>query len=162
MTINIPVGVFEAYEEVCNYFLANNNFSRSCTLYYPPIRIPCADHPFTQDGNIYQHGGPANIGAEPCVYCGGAGYKDKEVTDSIRLRIYWNKKQWIKVGGGVAADAEVQVIGLIADLPKLIQADSIELVSEQKQLAGSYKLHGEPFYHGFGKNKYFVAHLKRA
>jgi len=162
MSINIPDSVFEKYKEVCDYFLTNNNFSRSCTLYYPPIRIPCADHPFTQDGNIYQHGGPAPIGGEPCVYCGGAGYKDKEVTDTIRLRIYWNKQKWIKAGGVNIADADVQVIGLISDLPKLIQADSVELVNEQKQLGGSYKLYSEPFYHGFGKDKYFVAFLKRA
>lgn len=162
MTINIPVAVFEKYKEVCDYFLNSDQFSRACTLYYPPIKIPSDNHPYTTNGSIYQHGGPANQGGEPNPYSGGQGYKDQEVTDSIRLRIYWNKKKWISAGGVTVADADVQVIGFIADLPKLIACDSVELVTEQAQVRGTYKLLGTPFYHGFGKTNYFVAFLKRS
>lgn len=161
MTFNIPQGIFDKYEEVCDYFLTSNEFSRLCTLYYPPIRIPCDDHPFTQEGNIYQHGGPAPIGGEPCVYCGGQGYKDKEVTETIRLRIYWNKRKWVQTATVVAADAEVQVIGLVSDLSKLMQADSVELVTEQRNVNAMYRMTGHPFYHGFGKDRYFIAYLKK-
>lgn len=162
MSFSIPQRVFDKYEEVCDYFLTSNEFSRLCTLYYPAIKVPCDSHPFTSGGNIYQHGGPAPGGDTNCVYCGGQGYKEQEVTDTIRLRIYWNKKKWIAVGGMVAADAEVQVIGFLSDFNKFIQANSIELVHQQKQIGGSYKLLGEPFYHGFGKDRYFVAFLKKS
>ncbi len=160
MSINIPDDIFEKYNEVCDYLLSNNAFSRLCTIYFPPDRIVCDNHPFNTGGSIYQHGGPANDIADHCIYCGGQGYRDREVTDTIRLRIYWNSKNWIKSGGANIADASVQVIGSISDLPKLLSCESIELVSEQQEIRGSYKLLGKPFYHGFGKNNYFVAFLK--
>lgn len=161
MTISIPYSIITKYQEVCDFFLSSNIFSRDCKVYYPPIRVVCDSHPFSSTGNIYQHGGPANNIADGCIYCGGQGYKDQEVSETIRLRIYWNKKKWIQGGGINIADADVQVIGALTNLPKIIQADSIELVNDQNQLRGSYKLFGTPFYHGFEKNRYFVAHLKQ-
>lgn len=160
MTINIPSGLIDKYNEVCDYFLTSNIFSRDCTVYYPPIKVICTNHPFQTGGTIYQHGGPANNLADGCIYCGGQGYKDQEVTASIRLRIYWNKKKWISAGGVNIADAEVQIIGSITDMTKIVSCDSIELVSEQRNVPSKYKLLGQPFYHGFNKNRYFVAFLK--
>lgn len=165
MTISIPQSLFDKYNETMDYWLESDQWSRICTIFYPARRTTCEACNVGLQGsnstNIYSHGGPAPFGNDNCVYCGGNGFKDTEVTDSIRLRIYWNKKNWI---GGTPASipqADVQVIGKISDLPKLLQADSIQLVSEGKSVEQSYRLAGEPFYHGFGKNRYFMAYLNR-
>ena len=161
MTISIPQKLFDLYNSAMDTFLENDNFSRLCTILYPSVKVPCSQCN-VGGGNVYSHGGPALAGNDNCVYCGGVGYKDSEVTDSIRLRIYWNKKNWIPNQPGVVSDALVQVIGYARDLPKFLRADSILLVSEQKELEQNYRITGDPFYHGFGKNRYFVAYLGRA
>lgn len=161
MTISIPQNLFDLYNSAMDTFLENDNFSRLCTIVYPSTRIPCGQCNVGSP-NVYSHGGPALFGNENCTECGGRGYKESEVTDSIRLRIYWNKKNWILGGAGVIGSASVQVIGYISDLPKLIRADSVILVSENHESETTYRISGEPFYHGFGKNRYFVTYLERA
>jgi hypothetical protein len=166
MTISIPAGLFDKYREEVDLMMTNDHFSRLCTLYFPPIRESCTTCNVALQGgnstNVFQHGGPAPIGNTGCVYCGGNGYRETETTDTIRLRIFHSKKNWIKVADIVVPDAEVQVMGYSSDLPKFLRADSIQLVSEQKEFEQYYSLVGEPFFHGFGKNRYFVAFLKRA
>ena len=166
MSFSIPTELFDKWREISDYFLTNDNFSRICTLYYPPIREACNNCNVGLIGgnstNVFQHGGPAPFNNNGCAYCGGNGYREKEVTDTIRLRIYHTKKNWVKTSDIVSPDAEVQVIGLTSDLPKFIRADSIQLVSEQNELEQYYNLAGEPFFYGFNTNRYFVAFLRRA
>lgn len=161
MSISVPTRLFDMYNETMDMFLSNDNFSRLCTIIYPSLKTPCTQC-VTGGNGTYSHGGPALAGNDNCAFCGGVGYKDSEVTGSIRLRIYWNKKNWITGQPAQISDAVVQVIGYTVDLPKLLRADSILLVSEQKELEQSYRITGDPFYHGFGKNRYFVAYLGRA
>lgn len=159
--ISIPQKLFDLYNEACDEFLNNDNLSRLCTLIYPSSKISSSSNNVSSV-NVYSTGGPALFGNDNNSYEGGTGYKDSEVTTSIRLRIYWNKKNWIRGGAGVIDSADVQVIGYSSDLPKLISADSVILVSEQKELESSYRLLGNPFFHGFGKNRYFIAYLEKA
>src|SRR5688572_25162626 len=103
MTITIPVSLKEKYYDIMNnIFLTDNFFSRLCKIYYPPKRVSCNDCTTAQLGgistNVFQHGGPAPFTNAGCTYCGGNGYKEEEVTDTVRLRIYWNKRDWIKTG----------------------------------------------------------------
>jgi hypothetical protein len=164
MTISIHSSVFEKYHEVMDLFLTDDNFSRICTLVYPSIKEPCTS---CQElggvsHNAFQHGGPAPFSFNGCNYCGGNGFREKEVTGTIRLRIYWRKKDWIKQGNIVLPDAECMIIGYMDDLPNLMNAQSVSLVSENNNLPNSYSLACEPFPHGFGKNRYFIAYLNRA
>lgn len=166
MAISIPAALKQKYYEVMNdVFLADDFYSRLCTLYYPPRRVDCADCDTQLLGgtskNVFQHGGPAPFNNTGCVYCGGNGYREEEVTDSVRLRVYWNKRDWIKTASVVAPNAEAQVIGKIVDYPKIAQANEIRLVSQQNEMDARFKLAGEPFYHGFGKNQFFTAYLVR-
>ncbi len=178
MTISIPQAVFDKYNEVMDYFLTDNNFSRLCKVYYPPLREPCANcninHLGGSSSNVYQHGGPAPFSNLGCGYCGGNGYRETEVTDTLRLRIYWSKKDWITnsatLGGGrfslsddsiVIGGSLAQCIGSIDDLPKILRAKEIQLLNEQKELDQRFVLASEPFLHGFGKTRYFVVYIKR-
>lgn len=166
MTISIPNTVFDTYYEVCDWLLSNNYTSYTCTLVYPARREVCTNcviNPVSGGStNVHAHGGPMPFSFGLCPLCGGNGYKEIEDTASIRLRVYWSRKDWIKVAGSVnIADASVQVIGNLSDLPKVMQANQIKIVDAQTNATFSMSLACEPFLHGFGKNKYFVAFLKR-
>lgn len=166
MTINLPSQLFDKYHEAMDLFLTNDNFSRSCTVYYPTIKEPCdcnVNYLFGISENSYQHGGPAPFGGNICVHCGGNGFREKEVTDSLRLRILWSKREWIKPGGSIVVpDAEVQIIGYTKDMYKVLNAQYVLLINNQTSLESKFSLSGEPFFHGFGKSRYFIAFLKRA
>lgn len=178
MAITIPSTFWDKYYDVCsNIFLTDNHFSRLCKIYYPPIREECANCTTQWMGgiskNVYQHGGPAPVINTGCSNCAGNGYREKEVTDTIRLRIYWDRKNWIKPASSfispelsksssiVAGDGVAQIIGKIEDLSKLLNANDIVLVHEQKEMECRVKLAADAFYHGFGKNKYFVSFVQK-
>jgi hypothetical protein len=164
MTISIHHSVFDKYREVADFFLSDDNFSRLCTINYPPIKEACetCQSLAGTSTNAYQHGGPATSNFNSCIYCGGVGFREKEVSGEIRLRIYWNKKNWIKVGNIGFPDAECMVIGAIADLKNLMTAQSISIISEENTIKSDYVLACEPFFHGFGKKDYFITYLSRA
>lgn len=163
MSINIPQNIFDTYNQYADYLLENDNFSRVCTLYFPPIKESCASCVSLAgtSANVYQHGGPGGFSFNSsCEMCGGNGFREKEVTDTMRLRIYWRQRDWIKQGNITIANVACMIIGKISDLPKLMQCKEIELVSEETTLLNRYILAGQPFYHGFGKTRYFIAYLK--
>ena len=165
MTISVPDTLWEKYYEACDFFIDNNYIGKACTLVYPPIKTSCAHCSTTHVGgtstNVYVHGGPAPFSYSDCPMCGGNGYREEESTDTIRLRIYWERRNWIKVSEIHVPDAEVQIIGYMSDLKKLRQADSIRLINDVQQATWNMMLACEPFPWGFGKNRYFVAFLKR-
>jgi len=170
MTVSLPSGIFDIYHDVMNnVFLSHDGFSSICTVFYPPVREACVNcntnHFGGQSSNVYQHGGPAPFNNIACVACGGNGYREREVTDTLRLRIYWSKKDWITnvnmVDNIVIPEADAQIIGKISDMPKILQAQNIKPVSQNKSIDQRYVLQGEPFLHGFGKSHYFVAYIKR-
>jgi hypothetical protein len=164
MTISIPQSVFDTYNDTMDYMLANDNFSRSCTIYYPPLKEACSctlDQMGGGTNNHYQHGGPAPFNfSNNCGYCGGAGFREKEQTDSIRLRLYWNSRNWIKTKTLVLPDTKVQIIGFMSDLRKLLNAASIRVINEEKAFDQRLVLAGDPVPHGFGRTRYFLAFLK--
>ena len=166
MTISVPQSLFDKYNEVCDWFLTNDNMSRLCTIVYPPKRTPCINciKPVgTSTTSVYRHGGPAPYVIGLCPLCGGSSYKEIEVTDTIRLRIYFEKSAWIKIGEStLIADAEVMVIGFLSDVPKLRRAVEILLVKDNREAEYRTVLLGKPYPHGFGKSRYFIAYLKGA
>jgi hypothetical protein len=165
MTITIPDGFWDKYREACDFFIDDNHIGKSCTLVYPARRIICDNCIVNTIGgtstNSYKHGGLAPFNFGNCPLCGGNGYHEEEITDSIRLRIYWRQKDWIKVSNISIPDADVQVIGYLSDLPNLRKANEVILVNETTHGEWRVILSGEPFLHGFGKDRYFVAFLKR-
>lgn len=164
MTFSIPNELFDKYREVCDYLIDHNNFGKACTIYYPPLKEECSNCETGLDGststNVYRRGGPAPFGFGSCPLCGGNGYRETESTDSIRLRLYWSKKDWSKFGVKIP-DADVMCIGYLSDLPKFKRANSISLISEQKHEDFRFVTACEPFPHGFGHNRYFICFLKR-
>lgn len=132
-------------------------------LIFPPKKVACGHCTTTNVGglstNVYVHGGPAPFNSNYCVSCGGNGTREEQVTGTIRLRMYWRQRDWIKVSEISFPDADVQVIGYLTDLPNLKKANEVRLNNQYGDWR--FQLSGENFPHGFGKNRYFVAFLKR-
>lgn len=167
MTISLPNGMIDKYNEACDFFINSDVIGRSCTLVYPPKRTPCINCIVKAVGttttNTYRHGGPAPFNFGSCPLCGGNGYKETEITGTIRLRIYWNRAEWLKIAGSINIDdAEIMVIGFMSDLPNFRKAIEILLAKDQKEAEYRTTLAGKPNPWGFGRNRYFIAYLKGA
>lgn len=164
--VDIPDEVFDAYNEFADDFI-QSNFGVTCRLIYPARRIICVNCVFDPVGgkssNKYKHGGPAPFHFGRCPTCGGDGYKEQTNFKDIKLRIYHDPKNWIKVADAVAVpDGSVQIIGMLSDLPEFNKADQIVVNQEQSQYHHWRFSHAtEAFAHGFKRNRYFTAFLTR-
>lgn len=160
----IPSGLWSIYYTYADHMIDNNQIGKLCTLLYPPVRNPCANCTINHFGgtstNIYRHGGPAPFHGR-CPLCGGNGYREEQVTGTIRLRIYHRQKDWIRVNNIVIPDADAQIIGYSSDLPNLVRSIELRVISEQNIVEEKYQLAGSPFLHGFGHNRYFIGFIKR-
>lgn len=164
MTITLPDGLIDKYKEACDFFLNNNIIGRDCTVLYPPKKTACNNCSVKMIGststNVYKHGGPAPFNFGKCPLCGGNGYSEVQTTDTVRLRIYWNRADWIKVGGINFDNADVMVIGFMTDFTKITRAVEIWLAKDQTETKYRATLVGKPNPHGFGRDTYFVTYLK--
>ena len=132
MSISIPDGFWDKYNEVCDLFLSDNNFSRVCTIVYPPKKIKCDNCTLKPVGasstNVYRNGGPAPFNFGSCPLCGGNGYKEQSITDDIRLRLYWNRRDWLKLAGKlvIPENTDLMIIGNMSDAVKI--KNSVEII----------------------------------
>jgi hypothetical protein len=163
----IPDELFNDYYTVVDELINNNFIGKDCTVYYPPTRTECPNCTVVKlasgSSNQYKTGGPVPFTVGMCPYCAGEGYQETHPTDSIRLRIYWNKRDWAKVAPQLQVpDAQAMTIGFLADMDKCLRSQYIRLVDEQGHLMiYRFTLAGEPSPHGFGKSRYFIAYWKR-
>jgi hypothetical protein len=167
VAINIPSSVFDTYNEAVLLF------TRTATLVYPEKRERCPNCHMNTLGtrnksvSVYRVGGPYPFErGMPCPYCNGKGYKAIETTEDITLRIYWDRKAWVKIGPAInVPDGSIQTIAYMADLPKIEQAkymipnyDGIENYDK-----GRYEKSGPSHPQGFKQNetKYIVTFWNR-
>ena len=165
--VNIPQEVFDLYNSVVDDMI-NSNFGVNCKVIYPPTRVFCSNCVYDSIGrksaNKYVHGGPAPFNFGICPICGGSGYKEIESNTTIKLRVYYETKSFIKLAGMVdIPDGTVQVIGFLSDVNKIRNANRIILNSDLEGVAGNvYERLTEPVPHGFKRNRYFICMLKRS
>lgn len=163
MTLSVPSGVFTKYQEACDWFINDSHIGQICTLIYPPKKIVCSNCTSltgSSTSNVYRHGGPAPFRFGNCPLCGGNGYSEQEVTGSLRMRVYFSRKDWIRISGSssiVTNNADAMGIGFLSDLSNLQKAIEIILVKDEINTKFRSKLLGSPQPHGFGKNRYFIA-----
>ena len=151
MALNLPASAFTKLNEAILLF------NRTCTIVYPEKRTTCPNcitNTFGGRGvNTYKAGGPIpfNRGTE-CPNCGGEGFKNEETTDSVELRIYYRRRDFIDVGFNADIPNNViQAVGLMSDYEKLTQAKEL-LVDVGKYNKGRYKRISEPYNQGFKQN----------
>lgn len=165
MTITIPNEIFQKYNEAVDALIECPYTSKQVTIYYPGIKEECGNCITSMIGdtstNIYRHGGPAPFSFGSCPMCGGNGLREKETTDTIRLRVYFSRKEWIKIAPSVEVpDATALILGYNSDLGKIRKASEFVLSGDNNTPQFRFNLASEPLPHGFG-NRYFIAFIKR-
>jgi len=89
--------------------------------------------------------------------------KEIELTTPIKLKVYYNPKSWINVGGNITVpDGTIQTVGYISDLNKILQSKALiahESINEIKPIR--YERLSEPATFGFKQDRYFSCLWKR-
>jgi hypothetical protein len=162
--MEIPDSVFVKYREAADMFI--NTLGVNCRINYVPTREECENCVFdtfsNKSSNVYKSGGPQPFDII-CPYCDGVGYKETEYFENIKLRVNWQRKNFLKFAPLVnIPDNSVQIIGFLYDLPKIQKAINIVINTGQEGYGSfAYTLLGEPVTHGFLNNRYFLAFLTR-
>jgi len=158
MSINVPQSVFDKYFEVIDSTFTI--FGVTCQLvftemekidYDPDNNIP--DH---NSINIH-HGGGGHIDR------GEESYREVERLEDLVLKVYWNNKSWIEVGGNIKVpDGSIQTIGKMTDLPKVLRAKELIVHKDIKDY-GEIRFERSGAHHPLGlrQTKYFACFWNR-
>jgi len=159
MPINVPQSVFDKYFDVIDSTF--NIFGVMCQLvsiqkvekiiYNPNNNIP-------DRNTINDHrrgGGDRNRGTVTIV--------ETEVLTDIKLKVYWDSKQWVGVTKDmVVPDGTIQTIGMMTDLPEILKAKELIVhkdIKDYKEMR--FQRQGEHIPLGLKQNRYFACFWKR-
>jgi hypothetical protein len=160
--------VWDKFNDTCSDFITNN-FGVNCILYFGTKKTECPNCVYNSitgtSSNQYKSGGPIPFVDTLCPYCEGVGYQIVENTDTVKMRVYYTSKDFIKIPNVPlnTEDSLIQTYAFITDLPKLEQAQYIIVNSDiesYKKL--KYQLKGEIVPHGMGPvSKFCIAFWRR-
>ena len=90
--------------------------------------------------------------------------KEVEKFEDIKIKVYWDSKSWIKVGGDmVIPDNSVQTIFYATDLDSIMRAKELIVHKDIKDLREMrFKKFGEPFPLGLRQVRYFGCFWERS
>jgi hypothetical protein len=156
--VSIPSGVFTKYKEFADEMIAS--FGVNCDLIYThQVEVITESVPTVKQRrslNIQNRNDSAGFSR------GTSTFKTTEASDTIKMRVYRNKKDFIKIGQIDVPDGAIQTISYLSDLTKVNRA--IALVTDT-ELAGHdtfrYTRLGEPVPHGFKHDRYIVCFWKK-
>lgn len=163
---DIPSALLTEHEWLADSLI--DSIGTNCKLVYPPIDSQCPNCVWSvednRSANIYKIGGPISFqDFTICPYCGGEGRLTKSDTETVKLRVYFNPKDWQNIGMSIVSpQGHAQIIGYLTDLPKLEKAKEVILNSDIDQVKDLRCIVvGEPQPWGFKRNRYFIAFVKR-
>ena len=94
----------------------------------------------------------------------GTSVKQQITSEVIRVRKYHNPKDWIRYISINVPNAQVLIIGFIADMPKIQRAKEIHLLKDESNFGTfRYKLASAVFPWGLnkgGRHHYFYTFLE--
>lgn len=164
--VAIPQALFDKYFDAADDFI-NSNFGIDCILKYPPKELACInciyDFKAKKSTNTYKPGGPIYFSFGVCPWCAGKGFKQDVITETVKMRVYWERKYWINVGIPInIPDNAIQTIGFMSDLPKIKMAQKMIANSTVQSInTWEYSLASEPIPHGFKRNRYIICYWNR-
>lgn len=160
MPINIPESVFTKYYDIIDSTITDI-FGIDCTLVF----VETVEEVSNTFDNI-----PANKSINAHRQQTGdfkrenKTYKEVATEETIRLKVYWNSKDWVKVGSStVVPDNSIQTIFFASDLDKVMRAKYL-LVHQNIETLREYRftMLGEPFPMGLRQNRYFGCFWQRS
>jgi len=158
MPITIPQSVFDKYYDVVDSTF--DIFGVTCQLVYIE-QIEIIDNAYD---NI-----PDNRSVNPHRRPNGnykrnnKTIKEVEKTEDIKIKVYWNRRDWVKVGGNIVTpDNGIQTIFFATDLPKFQKAKELIVHKDIKESKESrFQTIGEPFPMGIGLTRYYGCFWER-
>lgn len=163
----IPTEILDEHEWLSDA-LIDGETGHSCRLYYPAYPTECdnclLDPRTGKSSNIYKAGGPIPFqNFTICPRCGGSGRSSTKSTENVKLRIYWEPRDWIDIGVKFnVAYGICMTIGYMTDLPKIEKAQQILLNADLAPIRRWLCTRaGEAVPHGFRQNRYFIQYLER-
>ena len=159
MPINVPQSVFDKYFDVIDSTF--NIFGVMCQLVSIQKVEKIVDNPnnnIPDRNTINDHrrgGGDRNRGTVTIV--------ETEVLTDIKLKVYWDAKQWIGVTKDmVVPDGTIQTIGMMSDLPDVLKAKELIVhkgIKDYKEMR--FQRQGEHIPMGLKQDRYFACFWKR-
>jgi len=159
MPIKIQQSVFDKYYDVIDSTF--DIFGVVCQLVYADkveeVANTFSNIPENKSINSHRRG-PDQYKLQDKVFI------ETEKTEDIKLKIYWNSKDWTKIGGNIVTPNNgIQTIFFATDLNKIIRAKELIAHKDIKSLIEiRFKKHGEPFPMGIGQIRYFGCFWERA
>jgi len=160
MPINVPESLFDKYYDVIDSTF--DIFGVKCELvsinkveevvYNPNNNIPNRN-----SINSHRTGGGTHDRGTKTI-------KETEVLSEIKLKVYWEPKQWIGVTNTlVIPDGSIQTLGFMSDLPKILAAKQLIVHQDIKDYkVMRFERINEPIPVGLRQNRYFACMWKRA
>lgn len=160
MPIRIPESVFEKYYDVIDSTITDI-FGVDCELMFieKVEEISNSFDNIPENKSINAHRRKADNYKR-----GNKTFKEVEKLETIRLKVYWDSKSWVKAGGDIVIpDTGIQTIFFGTDLERIMRAKYL-LVNNTIKDKRQYKftMFGEPFPMGLRQYRYFGCFWQRA
>lgn len=148
MIISIPTAIQQSFREAVDTF-TTNIISRPCTLYYPPVQVPCPNlnQPGDFAGSYAFTGDPQFIHSQQlCPLCNGTNFIQREDSFVITMAIYWKASQFSAI---FPADFRqqagvIQTKGFCKDINTVLNCARMEAYQDLGTDHYQFKLIGEP------------------
>lgn len=161
MSISIPESVFDKYYSIIDSTITDI-FGIDCTLVFVE-KVEVISNTFDNipdNKSINAHRKKTGDYKRE-----NKTYTEVETKETIRLKVYWSNKDWVKIGGSdlVIPDNSIQTIFFASDMDKVMRAKYL-LVHQDIETIREYRfvMFGEPFPMGLRQNRYFGCFWQRA
>lgn len=151
MAITIPDSVFEKYFEVVDSTF--DIFGVTCQL----VTVTLEEIPYDPNNNIPDNNSiDIHRRHDDQFDRGEKSYREVETLEDLVLKVYWDNKSFIKVGSVAVPDNAIQTIGLMTDLPKVLNAKYLIVHKDIKDYGiMRFERSGAHFPMGIKQNRYF-------
>ena len=157
MAIIIPDSVFDKYFEVVDSTF--DIFGVTCQL----VTVTVEEIPYDPDNNIPDNNSiDIHRRHDDQFDRGEKSYREIETLEDLVLKVYWDNKSFVKVGGVAIPDNAIQTIGLMTDLPKVLNAKYLIVHKDIKDYGVMrFERSGAHFPMGIKQTRYFGCFWKR-
>ena len=159
MPIRIPESVFQKYYDVIDSTI-NDIFGIDCTLVF----VEQIEEIVDPDDNY-----PDNRGINPRRRTDGTRRGNKvirevETTETVRLKVYWDRKDWRKVTSDIVLpETAIQTIFFDKDLERIMRAKHLivhNAIKDKKEY--KFTMAGEPWPMGLRHYRYYGCFWERS
>lgn len=153
MPVNVPESVFEKYYDVIDSTF--DIFGVTCKLVSTnrieeAVYNPTNNIPEKNSINVHRLNNTNYERSNKII-------REVEVFTEIKLKVYWNPKEWINVVGDIKVPNNViQTIGFMKDLPEILKAKALIVhkdIQDYKEMR--FERIGEHIPMGLRQNRYF-------